>query len=68
MTKLMQQVVLPPEEEKIKVQQEEDRPIIISAYRNLLRSIKTPLNEQDKSAIRTAFEMAANAHVAQRRK
>lgn len=64
----MQQALMTPEEEDIKVLQEEDRPIIISAYRNLLRSFKMPLNDQDGKSIRAAFEMATNAHVEQRRK
>ena len=47
---------------------EEDRPIIQRAYRNLLKSITTPLNEDDRLNIRSAFELAAQAHQEQRRK
>lgn len=68
-----QQVIVPPKEAEVeagdlKVMNEEDRPIIIQAYRNLLRTIKTPLNEADAKAIRAAFEMATEAHMTQRRK
>lgn len=48
--------------------QEDDRPIIQRAYRNLLKSIKTPLNDEDRRNIRAAFELAAKAHQEQRRK
>ncbi|MBL7806147.1 MAG: bifunctional (p)ppGpp synthetase/guanosine-3',5'-bis(diphosphate) 3'-pyrophosphohydrolase [Saprospiraceae bacterium] len=46
----------------------DDRPIIQRAYRNLLKSIKTPLNTDDSRNIRAAFELAAQAHQEQRRK
>lgn len=56
------------QEASISVMQEDDRPLIMSAYRKLLNSIKSPLNEEDKKDIRAAFEMAAEAHRTQRRK
>lgn len=56
------------ETEAIEVMAEEDRPLIRRDYQNLLRSFKTKLNEEDRKNIRAAFEMAANAHVSQRRK
>ena len=46
----------------------EDRTIIRRAYRNLLKSIKTPLDKPDRESIRAAFELAAEAHQKQRRK
>src|SRR5512145_971393 len=46
----------------------EDKAIIQRAYRNLLKSIKTPLGTEDRDQIRLAFEMAAKAHQEQRRK
>lgn len=46
----------------------EDRALINRAYRKLLKSFKTPLNKEDRKAIRAAFEMAAEAHKKQRRK
>jgi GTP pyrophosphokinase len=46
----------------------EDAAIIRKAYRDLLKSIKTPLNKEDHEAIRAAFELAAEAHQRQRRK
>jgi GTP diphosphokinase / guanosine-3',5'-bis(diphosphate) 3'-diphosphatase len=52
----------------IPVMQENDRPLIVSAYRDLLKSFKTPLNDQDARIIRMAFEMATKAHLEQRRK
>jgi guanosine-3',5'-bis(diphosphate) 3'-pyrophosphohydrolase len=52
----------------IPVMQEDDKPLIMSAYRNLLKSIKTPLNDDDRKDIRRAFELATKAHVEQRRK
>jgi len=52
----------------IPVLQEDDRPLIISAYRNLLRAINTKLNADDQKNIRAAFELATRAHMEQRRK
>lgn len=46
----------------------EDKAIIQRAYRNLLKSINTPLGTEDRDQIRLAFEMAAKAHQEQRRK
>jgi len=48
--------------------EDNDRGLIQRAYRNLLKSIKTPLNKEDSSTIRAAFELAAQAHQTQRRK
>lgn len=56
------------QEVEIPVLQEEDRAIIQRAYRDLLKSFKTDLNEDDRINIRAAFELAAKAHVEQRRK
>jgi GTP diphosphokinase / guanosine-3',5'-bis(diphosphate) 3'-diphosphatase len=47
---------------------EEDRLEIQRAYRRLLKSIKTPLSDQDKHDIRRAYEIAVEAHSPQRRK
>ncbi|MFN0213398.1 MAG: RelA/SpoT family protein [Saprospiraceae bacterium] len=48
--------------------EEEDSALISRTYRNLLKSIKSPLNAEDRDNIRSAFEMAAQAHQTQRRK
>ena len=42
--------------------------IIQRAYRQLLKSIKTPLTDDDKKNMRRAYEMAVEAHREQRRK
>ena len=42
--------------------------IIQRAYRQLLKSIKTPLTDEDKKNMRRAYEMAVEAHREQRRK
>ncbi len=47
---------------------EEERKLIQSAYRKLLRSIKTPLEPEDRRMIRQAYELAVQAHSEQRRK
>ena len=47
---------------------DEDKVLIQRAYRNLLKSIKTDLNQKDREDIRAAFELAAEAHHGQRRK
>lgn len=59
----MQQV-----EEHIPVLQADDKPIIMAAYRKLLKSFSSPLNKEDEKDIRASFEMAAEAHIEQRRK
>ena len=46
----------------------EDRAVIQRTYRKLLKSFKTPLSKLDRNDIRTAFELAAEAHQQQRRK
>jgi len=48
--------------------QEDEKQLIQRAYRQLLRSIKAPLDEEDQRNIRMAYEMAVEAHSKQRRK
>ncbi|MCB0703773.1 MAG: bifunctional (p)ppGpp synthetase/guanosine-3',5'-bis(diphosphate) 3'-pyrophosphohydrolase [Saprospiraceae bacterium] len=48
-------------------QQEEEKRLIQRAYRQLLRTIKNP-DEQDSQNIRNAYELAVQAHSQQRRK
>jgi GTP pyrophosphokinase len=47
---------------------EDERKLIQNAYRQLLRSIKSDMDETDKKNIRGAYELAVEAHAAQRRK
>jgi GTP diphosphokinase / guanosine-3',5'-bis(diphosphate) 3'-diphosphatase len=47
---------------------EDERKLIANMYRDLLRTFKAPLNEDDQKLVREAFEMAAEAHKIQRRK
>jgi len=53
---------------KYNLNEEEEKKLILREYRSLLRSVKTKLKKGDKELIRTAFEMAANAHKSMRRK
>lgn len=48
--------------------EEDDRALIMRSYRDLLKSFKKDLNQEDKDNIRAAFELAAKAHQTQRRK
>ena len=48
--------------------QEDEVKLIQSAYRDLLRSIKSKMNEEDRRDIRMAYELAVEAHSSQRRK
>ena len=57
-----------PHIEEIPIDDENDRLLIQNAYRPLLKSFKTPLEETDRSNIRKAYEMAVVAHREQRRK
>ena len=46
----------------------EDDKLIRQAYRDLLRSIKADMDEEDRVIIRQAYELAVDAHREQRRK
>jgi len=48
--------------------EETDKKLITRAYRNLLRSIKAKTDKADKVNIRSAYELAVDAHKEQRRK
>lgn len=52
----------------ISIQNDEDKQLIQRAYRKLLRSIKTDMDEADSVNIRSAYEIAVDAHSKQRRK
>ena len=54
--------------EVLTVEQEEEKKLILDAYRQLLRTFKTPLEDQDAKDIRKAFDLAVQAHSEQRRK
>lgn len=48
--------------------QEKEKEIIVSAYRKLLHSIKSDMDDTDKLNIRKAYDIAVEAHSKQRRK
>ena len=48
--------------------QDEEKKLIQDAYRQLLRSIKSDMDEDDSKMIRKAYEIAVQAHSEQRRK
>jgi GTP pyrophosphokinase len=48
--------------------QDEEKKLIQDAYRQLLRSIKSDMDEEDSRMIRKAYEIAVQAHSEQRRK
>jgi len=50
------------------VHEEKERKLIQRAYRKLLRSIKSEMDETDRVMIRNAYEVAVQAHSQQRRK
>jgi GTP pyrophosphokinase len=54
--------------EELLITREEDKKLIQDAYRSLLRTIKSPLDERDSKMIRKAYELAVEAHKEQRRK
>jgi GTP pyrophosphokinase len=53
---------------KYNLSEEEERKEILRRYRGLLRSLKPKLKPGDKELLRTAFEIAADAHKTMRRK
>jgi len=48
--------------------QEEEKKLIMHAYRMLLKSIKSKMDATDRNSIRMAYEIAVDAHSKQRRK
>ena len=48
--------------------EDQEKKLILREYRALLRSLKPKLKSGDKELIRSAFEMAAEAHKTMRRK
>src|SRR5258707_11871783 len=53
---------------KYNLTEEQEKKLILREYRALLRSLKPKLKPGDKELLRTAFEMAAEAHKTMRRK
>lgn len=53
---------------KYNLNEEQEKKLILREYRSLLRTLKTKLKPGDKDLIRTAFEMAVDAHKTMRRK
>ena len=53
---------------KYNLNEEEEKKNILRHYRTLLRMLKPKLKPGDKELVRTAFEMAADAHKTMRRK
>jgi GTP diphosphokinase / guanosine-3',5'-bis(diphosphate) 3'-diphosphatase len=53
---------------KYSLNEAEEKKLILREYRSLLKVLKTKLKPGDKDLIRTAFEMAADAHKTMRRK
>ncbi len=53
---------------KYNLNEEEEKKLILREYRSLLKVIKSKLKPGDKKLVRTAFEMAADAHKTMRRK
>jgi guanosine-3',5'-bis(diphosphate) 3'-pyrophosphohydrolase len=53
---------------KYNLNEEEEKKLILREYRALLRVLKSRLKPGDKELLRTAFEMAAEAHETMRRK
>lgn len=57
-----------PELPKYALNEEQEKKEILRKYRALLRSLHPKLKRGDKELVRTAFEMAADAHKTMRRK
>ena len=53
---------------EVLIENSEDKQLIQSAYRDLLRSIKSNMTAEDRVNIRAAYELAVRAHSEQRRK
>jgi GTP pyrophosphokinase len=57
-----------PVQKVYNLDEEQEKKEIVRHYRALLRSLKSKLKKGDKELLRTAFEMAADAHKTMRRK
>src|SRR5436309_14188026 len=53
---------------KYNLTDDQEKRLILREYRSLLRSLKPKLKPHDKELVRSAFEMAADAHKTMRRK
>ncbi|NRA51021.1 MAG: bifunctional (p)ppGpp synthetase/guanosine-3',5'-bis(diphosphate) 3'-pyrophosphohydrolase [Phaeodactylibacter sp.] len=53
---------------EVLIENNEEKQLIQGAYRDLLRSIKSNMSKEDRVNIRMAYELAVQAHAAQRRK
>ncbi|MGZ8557977.1 MAG: RelA/SpoT family protein [Chitinophagaceae bacterium] len=53
---------------KYNLNDEQERKLILREYRSLMRSLKVKIKPGDKELLRTAFEMAVDAHKTMRRK
>lgn len=53
---------------KYNLNEEQERKLILREYRSLMRSLKAKIKPGDKDLLRTAFEMAVDAHKTMRRK
>jgi len=53
---------------KYNLNDEQERKLILREYRSLMRSLKLKIKPGDKELLRTAFEMAVDAHKTMRRK
>ncbi|HKO82432.1 MAG TPA: bifunctional (p)ppGpp synthetase/guanosine-3',5'-bis(diphosphate) 3'-pyrophosphohydrolase [Chitinophagaceae bacterium] len=53
---------------KYNLNDEQERKLILREYRSLMRSLKGKIKPGDKELLRTAFEMAVDAHKTMRRK
>ncbi|HTM91517.1 MAG TPA: RelA/SpoT family protein, partial [Flavisolibacter sp.] len=53
---------------KYNLNEEQEKKLILREYRSLLRAIKSRIKPGDRKLLRTAFEMAADAHKTMRRK
>ena len=54
--------------QKYNLDEEQEKKEIVRHYRALLRALKPRLKKGDRELVRTAFEMAADAHKEMRRK
>ncbi|MFY8166862.1 MAG: RelA/SpoT family protein [Sediminibacterium sp.] len=64
----MEQDIIQVENSKYDLTEEQENKEIVRHYRALLRSLRPKIKKGDKELLRTAFEMATNAHKTMRRK
>ena len=65
---IQEEHIIPNVVSQYNLDEEQEKKEIVRKYRALLRALRPKIKKGDKELLRTAFEMATNAHKTMRRK